>query len=337
MTGGMEKLSYALAKEFPQHVDTTSITWGRSQKYLPFVVVYFLIKALYIIPLKKIDHIHIGDALLSPLGLFLKMLFGIQTTVTVVGLDVTFNFPGYQMVVPQCLKRLDKIICISEAVKNECVKRGISSAKCVVIPCGVYPEDWVVKATRKDLENIVGESVKNKKVMITVGRLVPRKGVSWFLENVMPKLDKNVLYLVIGEGPERERINECIQAVRLEDRVRLLGKLSDENLKIVYNTADLFVMPNIKVDNNIEGFGIVAIEASSTGLPVVASDMEGMRSAVMDGKTGYLVESENAQAFVSAIEKVQKLKKQEIISLTRKNYSWEEIGREYIHEFKQVL
>lgn len=331
MVGGMEKLSYALAKEFSHQTNTTLITWGKSQKFLPLVLPLFLIKALYLIPAKKIDHIHIGDGLLSPLGLLLKTIFGIKTTITIAGLDITFNFPGYQMIVPWCVAKLDKVISISDSTRDECIKRGIPSEKCSVIPCGVYPDDWKVKATRQDLEKIVGQSLNNKKVLITVGRLVKRKGVYWFIENIMPQLDENYLYLVVGNGSEKERIEALIKDLHFEDRVLLLGKISDEKLKIIYNTADLFVMPNIKVDNNVEGFGIVAIEASSTGLPVVASDMEGISTAVINGKTGYLVKSMNRNEYINTINnKIVALKRDLVSSITRKNYSWQTIGEEYM-------
>src|SRR5256885_11993796 len=192
MIGGMEKLSYALAKEFSQQTDATLITWGKSQKFLPYFIPLAFFKSLFLISTKKIEHIHIGDGLLSPLGLLLKTIFGIKTTITIAGLDITFNFPGYQFIVPRCIAKLDKIVCISNSTLDECIKRGIPKEKCVVIPCGVYPEDFIVKANRQDLSKIINKDVKQKKVIITVGRLVPRKGVYWFIDKVMPKLDASV-------------------------------------------------------------------------------------------------------------------------------------------------
>jgi len=331
MVGGMEKLSFALAQEFFTLVDTTLITWGGSQKYLPIIIPFFFFKALYLITTKKIDHLHIGDALLSPLGLLLKTIFQIKTTVTVMGLDVTFDFPGYQFIIPRCLKRYDKIICISNATREECIKRGIPAEKCVVIPCGVYPEEWKIQASESDLEKIIGRSVIDTKVIITVGRLVKRKGVYWFIENVLPKLARNILYVVVGNGPEKERIEDLIKRLDLKDKVILMGKISDHDLKIIYNTASLFVMPNIKVDNNIEGFGIVAIEASSTGLPVIASDIEGISSAVINNKTGNLIENKNVQQFMESTNKIDSFNRKEVAEITRKNYSWKTIGKEYIN------
>jgi hypothetical protein len=125
MIGGLEKLSYALAKEFSKNTPTTLITWGKSQKYLPYFIPLAFLKACFLIPMKKIDHLHLGDALLAPVGLLLKIIFNINTSVTVAGLDITFNFPGYQRIIPKCVARLNTIICISEATLEECVKRGI--------------------------------------------------------------------------------------------------------------------------------------------------------------------------------------------------------------------
>src|SRR5437867_1040658 len=187
MVGGMEQLSFALAKEFSQQVHTTLITWGKSQKYLPYFICIAFFKALYLIPRKKIDHLHIGDGLLSPLGLLLKKIFGIKTTITIAGLDITFTFPGYQFIIPKCIARMDKVICISNATLKECIKRGIPKEKCIMIPCGVYPEALSVQADRSDLEQILGKKIASKKVMITVGRLVKRKGVYWFVQHVFPK------------------------------------------------------------------------------------------------------------------------------------------------------
>lgn len=337
MIGGLEKLSYALAKEFSKKQQTTLITWGKSQKYLPYFIPLAFFKACFFIPMKHITHMHLGDALLAPLGLLLKILFNIKTSITVAGLDITFNFPGYQLIIPTCVAQLDTIICISDATLEECIKRGIPRNKCVVIPCGVYPKEISIKATRNDLEKIIKKDLTNKKILITVGRLVKRKGVYWFIENVLPKLNNNSIYLVIGDGPEKERIRKLIRKMHFTQRVLLLGKISDKKLYLVYKTADLFIMPNIKIDNNIEGFGIVAIEASSMGLPVIASNMEGISNAVINNQTGKLVESGESEQFVHAIDTANLLKKKDVANITKKNYSWEEIGKKYIHVLEKQL
>ena len=328
MIGGMEKVSYALAKEFSKKVDTTVVAWGKSQKYLPFFLIKAFVQALYIIPTKKITNIHLGDGMLSPLGLILKRIFKTKTTVTIHGLDITFKQSLYQAIIPKCVAKMDKVICVSNATLQECVKRGISKEKCAVIPWGVYPNEFKINATRKDLEKIVEISLDNKKVLITVGRLVKRKGVYWFIKNVFPKLNDNYIYLVIGEGPERERIENIINKLNLNNRIKLLGRVSDKELKIIYNTADIFVMPNIKVEGDMEGFGIVAIEAASTGLPVIASDLEGIKDAIIEGKTGKLVKYNSRSELLSAI-KITKFNKKHLRKEIFKKYSWTNIVKFY--------
>lgn len=330
MVGGLEQMSYALAKEFQRNVDTTLIAWGKSQKYLPIFLPYAFLKALYLIPRRKITHLHLGDGLLSPFGLLLKKIFGIKTSITIAGLDITFDFPGYQMIVPKCVASMDKIVCISNATLEECLKRGVPREKCVVIPCGVYPEDWLMKAERKDLELITHMSLQNKKILITVGRLVKRKGVYWFIEHVLSKLGNEYIYFIIGSGPEKERINALIRKLQLGDRVKLLGKIPNEDLKVVYNTADLFIMPNIKVDNNVEGFGIVAVEASSTGLPIIGSDMEGISDAVIQNKTGILTNSGDTASFIKLIKQNKNFKRSQVSRMVKEYYSWENVGKSYM-------
>ncbi len=327
--GGMEKVNYILSQELSEVVDTTIIFWGKSQKYLPLFMVYFFFKASYLIWRKKITNVHLGDALLSPLGLLLKKLFHVKCSVTVHGLDITYKLPIYQWIVPKCVSKLDKIICISKATLNECVPRGIPVEKCSVITWGVYPREFYTNANRADLEKIVGQTLTNKKVMVTVGRLVQRKGVYWFIKNVMPKFDNSYIYVVIGDGEQREAILNLINELDLSKQVLLLGKVTDDALKIIYNTADTFVMPNIKVDGDIEGFGIVALEAMSAGLPVIAANIEGIPDVGVN-----LVESGDSNGFYEAcIRSASKIPKQEIIKLIENNFQWKAIVNQYVEIF----
>lgn len=332
MVGGMEKVSHGLIQELSKKIKLYSLTWGHSQKYLPLVLPYFLFKSITIIPRNGITHVHLGDALLSHLGLFLKLLFGIKCSVTVHGLDVTFKFPPYQWIVIFCLKKLDKIICVSNATLEECVKRGVPRNKCVFIPNGVYPQDFQIKATKKDLEKVIGTKINSQKVLITVGRMVERKGVYWFIKNVFPAIKDKYIYLVVGDGPERQRIRSLIEEKKLKEKVFLMGRISDRNLKILYNTADYMVLPNIQVPGDMEGFGIVAIEASSTGLPVVVSNIEGLKDAVISGKNGYLVEPE-PRYFTRVLKSEIELNKDKVHSYVKENYSWKTISNTYLTEF----
>jgi glycosyltransferase involved in cell wall biosynthesis len=110
---------------------------------------------------------------------------------------------------------------------------------------------------------------------------------------------------------------------------------------MLFQTADIFVMPNIRVEGDVEGFGIVAIEAAIQGLPVVASNIEGINDAIIEGHNGFLVESGNAQAFEDKIRDIldnvnlNELSEQ-VSEYTKQNYSWEHVSDLYLKEFMRI-
>ena len=154
---------------------------------------------------------------------------------------------------------------------------------------------------------IDSECAQPPHILLTVGRLVPRKGVRWLVTEVLPRLAErraDWIYLVVGEGPERQAIAEAARRdQRVAQRVHLLGQISDDELRTAYAAADLFVMPNVPVPGDSEGFGIVHLEARAAGLPVVAADIEGISESFISGEDGWLVPAGDAAAFVDAIDR----------------------------------
>jgi glycosyltransferase involved in cell wall biosynthesis len=305
--GGMQKVAFDLYKSLSEISHVELISYGGPQILLPFVLIYLSVRSFFVLLFENIDVIYLQDGLLSPLGCILK-IFGKPTVVTVHGLDITYQNAIYKTIIPKCMKRLDKIICISEATKNECLKRGIPEGKIEIIPNGINPDEYYSPAiSKKDLKNKIRaekdikiDSLENKNLLLTVGRLVERKGVHWFVDNVMPGLveeDSDIIYLVAGAGPYRNIIREYIEMHNLHRNVFLLGRVSNELLKYLYNASDIMVMPNISVEGDMEGFGIVALEASSCGTPVVASDLEGIRDAIKNERNGILVIPEDYMKF----------------------------------------
>ena len=330
--GGLEEYSYNLIREFESHEFTHKITLSKSIKHLIWFLPYSFFRALYLIRKYSIQSIHLCDGLLSPLGLLLKLLTGSKVTVTIHGLDVTYDNYFYQMLIPWCLSRLDGVVCVSHSTRDECVRRGIPPSNCTVIPNGIRPDQLYLpqpkNGLRRKLENLIGLSLGNKRVLFTIGHLVKRKGVAWFVENVMPRLEGSYLYVVAGEGPERRTIQEIVDRYDLQGRVLLLGEVSDRNRNIIYNASDIFIMPNITVPGDVEGFGIVALEAGSCGLPVVASNIQGLRDAVINGKTGYLVGEGDVDGFVGRITDMN-LDKDQIREIVNSEFSWAKIYRDY--------
>ncbi|MBT3369029.1 MAG: glycosyltransferase family 4 protein, partial [Nitrospina sp.] len=307
-------------------------TLSRSIKHLIWFFPYSFFKALYLIRKHSVQHVHLCDGLLSPVGVLLKFLTGAKVTVTIHGLDITYPRPLYQMFIPRCVTKLDGVVCVSHSTHDECVRRVIPCPNCTVIPNGIRPNqlyrEQPINELRRKLESLIGISIKNKKTLFTIGHLVKRKGVAWFVKNVMPRLEDSCLYVVAGEGPERGKIQAVVDQYNLQGCVLLSGEISDEDRRLIYNASDIFIMPNITVPGDVEGFGIVALEAGSCGLPVVASDIQGLRDAVIDGKTGYLVEEGNVEGFVGKITDMN-LKKDQIRKIVNSTFDWAKIYKDY--------
>jgi phosphatidyl-myo-inositol dimannoside synthase len=331
----MQTLSAHLAREFSNRTEATIIAWGRSQAFLPYFLASAFVRALYAIAIRRAEHVHLGDALLAPLGVLLRVAGRVSVSVTVNGRDIAFDSAPYQFLVPRCLARLDSVVCVSRAIAHECIRRGVARDKCVVIPNGVDSGDFSAERSRENLARILGRDLDGHQVVVTVGRLVKKKGVEWFVSHVLPLLPANVLYVVVGDGPERRAIEEVIKTRGLEARVVLLGAVSNEDplLRVVYRGADLFVMPNLHVPGDFEGFGIVAVEAASAGLRVVASRVDGIEDAVLEGRTGYLVTPGSSEEFAARIHAClaeQSPDRDAVRSAAKDHFGWERIGALYM-------
>jgi phosphatidylinositol alpha-1,6-mannosyltransferase len=142
----------------------------------------------------------------------------------------------------------------------------------------------------------------NDPILLTVARLVPHKGqdtgirVLAALASEFPRLR----YALVGDGHDERRLRILAKSLRVEDRVIFAGALSDQELPEAYATSTLYLGAS-RIDNeiNAEGFGISFLEASASGLPVVAGDSGGVRSAVRDGETGIVEDPRDVQALAA--------------------------------------
>jgi phosphatidyl-myo-inositol dimannoside synthase len=331
--GGMESLSYGLLTGFPE--PKTTITWGRSQAHLVWFLPYVFWRVAF--TAHRYDVIHLGDAMLSAAGIVPRLL-GKKVAISVHGLDLTFRPRVYQAYLKLFLKA-DAIIANSGSTRKLAEARGLRSVSTISI--GV-PERYfaVSRASHRDAE--LEQRREGRVALITVGRLVPRKGAAWFVRHVLPRLS-NVLYVVVGEGAHREEIARAAAETAMSDNVWLLGSVSDARLLDLLGSSDVFVMPNIVVPGNVEGFGIVAIEASASGLPVVAARLEGIPDAVVDGENGRLVTAEDADAFVEALSDlvassdVRSRLGERGRAFTERSYSWPRIIAQYVTLFTELV
>ena len=165
---------------------------------------------------------------------------------------------------------------------------GVPESQMTVIPNGTNPgrfRPMDASALRHEL------GLGDRRVLLTVGRLVPRKGLDTTIR-ALPRIAEdvpNVTYLIVGSGPDRERLEALARRLGVSERLRFAGKVPNEQLPLYYNACDAFVMPSREANPDVEGFGIVFLEAGACGKPVIGARAGGVPDAIRDGETGVLI------------------------------------------------
>lgn len=341
----MENAAYELHAALAAGNDVTLVKWGGTNKLLPVVYPWLLLQALWHGIAHRPDVVYLQDGIMAPLGWILKVLLRRPTVMTIHGLEATYQNPLYKVMVTPFICRQTRLVAVSNETKQK-VEQGLPGVHPSVIFNGLRDSFYAPRDRAENLQLIARETgipleqLQASKLLHTNGRLVRRKGVLWFIDTVMPQLDASVLYLVSGKGKDQEVIEAAIKEHGLEQRVRLLGRVSDELLQALYNTADVFVMPNIPVPNDMEGFGLVALEAASCGTTVVASRLEGIQDAIIDGQNGLLVQPGDTAAYVEVIGRElqnRSLQSESVRSYTLAHYSWDETARQYQALMQQLI
>jgi glycosyltransferase involved in cell wall biosynthesis len=345
----MECLSYHLVETVRAipGVQVEAFVWRHRQLFLPVFMIVALARSIQVCT-RGVDVIHIGDPVLSPLGVILKKMFHVPVAITVHGLDLTFSAPFYQMLVPRWVHQLDKVICISRAAYQIGLERGINPSRSVIIHPGVdVPRlPGTKRDSRARLSKRLTRDLQGSKVLLTVGRLVPRKGVYFFVRNVLPKLvrhDASYRYVVVGQGSELNRIRTAVVEQQMEEYVCLAGYLEPEDLLHAYNASDLFIVPNVPQQNNAEGFGLVVLEAAAAGCPVLLSDLEGLRDTVPGEQGSWFVSAGDADGWVNQIKKLfetpERLRKAGVDArvYVTNHCTWSGMAHQYIEQFRKMI
>jgi glycosyltransferase involved in cell wall biosynthesis len=354
--GGIENQNYGISKALSKVADVKIIANRRGKIFLPLFLPWVALRSLSI--LWKYDVVIFGDGVLSPIGVFLKFLYPRKKYICIIhGLDITFglnkSFLGkiYRLVNIPSHKKINKLIMVGNETIKEAIKSGIPEYKCVYIPNGIDPSDICEDHDRSELEKLAGFDLSNKKVIVRIGRYVKHKGVEWFIRKVMPKLPVNYVLVAAGgvvakkTAGDKDYFPACQKAAEennLGARVKLLKNLPWKDMKILFNTADIFISPNIIVPGSMEGFGINALEGAACGRVVVASRLEGLKDAIRDGENGFLIEPGDSEAYIEKIKELlsdddfrnnfgTKAKK-----WTIDKFSWEVIAKKYIDTIEKV-
>jgi phosphatidylinositol alpha-1,6-mannosyltransferase len=192
----------------------------------------------------------------------------------------------------RALGEADRVVTISRYTEENLVQLGVDQSRIAMIYPGVdleafYPDPAAGRAVRAR-----HRLSDRQPVLLTVARLIPRKGNDRVIEALPAMLERvpDLVYLIVGTGPGENWLRAYAQEKGVADRVIFAGRVSDEELSAYYNAANVFIMPNRKEGADVEGFGIVFLEANACGKPVIGGRSGGAVDAVAHGESGYLVD-----------------------------------------------
>lgn len=259
----------------------------------------------------SIDYILVGHIL--PLGTavwLLSYIMNFKYTVFFHGYDLScaLVLPRKTWLTRKILAKAHKIICANSYTANK-VKEIIDQkqlGKVKVVNPGIagrlaYNEQMITKL-QDDYD------LHDQTVLFSIGRLVERKGFDKTIEALPLAIKQvpNLVYYLAGTGPDEEYLKNKVQELPedIRGRVKFLGSLNEKDKWSWLDVCQIFIMPAREINNNIEGFGIVYLEAGLAGKPVIAGRSGGVEDAVVDNKTGLVVDGNNINQIAQAIIKL---------------------------------
>ncbi len=314
--GGMQRVAtelYAALERTPDVALTSELlraSWRTTHLRVPGFLLRVLRRLRRVAADDSVDVVLFSSMVTATMAIPVRKALaraGIRTAAIVHGRDVTLpTFAHQKLVVPRVFAALDAVLPVSQATGEACLERGLPPEKLHVVPNGIDvsrfdPPDDRAAARRAFLEGAGVSLPEDALLLCSVGRHVPRKGFAWFADAVMPLLPENVYWWLVGDGPETPVVEAAIARHGLENRVYLPGRISDARLAHLYRGADLFVMPNRPVAGDMEGFGVVMLEAGLAGMPTVGAGIEGIRDVITENVNGHLLPTGDARAFARVL------------------------------------
>jgi glycosyltransferase involved in cell wall biosynthesis len=214
---------------------------------------------------------------------------------------------------------------------------GIDKEKIHVVPNGVDTQRFKPSEDCKLLLHRIG--LDSKFCVLFVGRLIPRKGLNYLVEaaSLIVKEYSQTTFLIVGNGPQKRQMVSAVEKRNMARNFVFLGDVSESVLPVLYNCADIFVLPSIQ-----EGQGIALLEAQASGKPVVAFDVGGVPEAVLTGRTGLLVEPDSsklADATMKLLASWTLRKKMGDMGrkFVTKNFSWDSCAQKMLSVYRAAL
>ena len=354
LVGGMERLNWHLADELSRKFDVYIIASeearyeappnvqfsGSPLKPLWLFIINSLIASIKVARKFRPNTIIAGSGLTAPTAFIVAKIFNASSVAYVHGLDITIDNTIYRWIWLPFIRRMDKVIANSSYTAKLAVKIGIPVEFITVIPPGVELKTQPSNAAETE-EFLSKYDLKDRKILLSVGRLAERKGLREFVKYSLPQIieqESQAILVVIGEEPtnslasKSQKVQDILEEADkqgLSDHLRFLGKVDNRTLSQAYEAASVHVFPVKHSDTDPEGFGMVAIEAAAHGTPTVAFATGGVIDAVSDGKTGFLIKNGDyidfSKKVIQCIESKSAMKNDCVIYA--ENFSWPKFGQ----------
>lgn len=265
-----------------------------------------LLSAAGIVQKHKINVVCIGELVTgSWLGVALRKIFGCKLIIYVHGEEITTATGGrlHGSKRKNYLQLADKVVSVSsftcDALTND---MGLPSDSIALIQNGVDTDKFTPGPKDENFISSIGLS--RKKIILTVGRLVPRKGIDMAIRAMRQVVETfpDAHYVIVGGGEYQSALEQIILAEEMKEHVTLAGMVPDGDLLRYIRACDIFLMPNRTMpDGDTEGFGLVFREANACSKPVIGGNAGGAVEAVIDGETGVLVDGHSIDAIAEAV------------------------------------
>jgi glycosyltransferase involved in cell wall biosynthesis len=215
------------------------------------------------------------------------------------------------------LKKAEKVLVTGQKSKEWVKSCGVLESKIAMAPNASEIESNKKNSIKIKKEIIKNYSLKNKKIILYLGRLIKRKGIKYLIEAFFKIDDKNTILIIAGGGDfyklgEKNmefELKKQVKDLKLENKIIFTGEINHSDTAAYYSLADVFVYPSI-TEGISEPWGLTLNEAMQFGLPIVSTDAVGAAyDLIEEGKNGYMVKEKNVDELKNAIEKILKDKK----------------------------
>ncbi|SMP69467.1 glycosyltransferase [Noviherbaspirillum suwonense] len=265
-----------------------------------------LLAAARLVRHHQINVICIGELVYGTwLGIALRKVFGTRLMIYVHGEEITTATSGrmHGNKRRDYLHAADKVIAVSAFTCDALTQQmGLRAEQMSLVHNGVDTDRFT--PGERDQKLVQKHGLGGKKVVLTLGRLVPRKGADMAVRAMAKVIRQrpDVHYLIVGDGELRPELERLIAQEDLGAQMTLVGSVSEPDLVRYFRLCDLFLMPNRTMpDGDTEGFGLVFREANACGKPVIGGRAGGAVEAVVDGESGYLVNGENVDDIAARV------------------------------------